>query len=63
MVEIRRGVVDSPGTLLRGDIIAEDQIQFQQLSVHPRNGGNGIVGGAVGLAEDKCLPIRVMPPA
>ena len=53
MMEVSRGVIDAPGALVGGDIIAEHQIQFKQLTAHAGDGGNGVMGDAVSLMKDK----------
>ena len=62
MVEFGVGVVQAQRVLLGGQVIAQHQIQFKLPVPHPGDGGDGVVGDAVGLGQDHRRLVGVAPP-
>ena len=62
MMQLCMGMIHSKRVLLRGDVIAQNQIQFIISSPFPGYGGNGIMRLSIGFGIDKGRFIRVSAP-
>ena len=56
------GVIDAQGVLLSGQVVAQHQVQLIVLAAAAGNGGDGVVGLAVGLGQDQGLLVGVAAP-
>ncbi len=56
------GVVHTKGTLLRRDVVAKGEVQFELAVPFAGDGRDRIVGLAVGLGKDECRFVRVTSP-
>ena len=57
------GMVDAQGMLLGGDIVPEHQVQLVVAAAAAGDGGDGAVGHAVGLGEDKGRLVGIAAPS
>ena len=62
MVLVRVGVEDSQGVLLGGDVAAQHQVQLVEVPPAAGNGGDGVVGLAVGECENGAAFVGIVPP-
>ena len=62
MMQLRMRMVDAERILLRGDVVAQDEIQLIVVAAAARNRRDRIVRLAVCLGEDKRIRIRVAAP-
>ena len=56
------GVVDAQRVLRGGDVVAEHEVELEPAVPHPGDGGDGVVGLAVGLGKDKAALVGVAAP-
>ena len=56
------GMVDAEGILLRGDVVAQHQIQLELSLPHTGNGRDGVMHLAIRLREHKGRLVRIAPP-
>ena len=62
VVELGVGVEDAQRMLGGGDVVAQHQVELVLAVPHPGDGGDGVVGLAVGLGKDKAALVRVAAP-
>ena len=62
VVQLLMGMVDAEGILLRGDVVAQHQIQLKLSLPHTGDGGDGVVHLAVRLRENEGRLVRIAPP-
>ena len=63
VVQLGMGVVHTQRMLRGGDVVTQHQVQLILAVPHPGNGGDGVVGFAIGLGKDKAAFIGVAAPS
>ena len=62
VVELRVGVVETQRVLRRGQVVAQHQVQLIVLPPPAGDGGDGVVGLAVGLSQNHGALVGIAPP-
>ena len=62
VVQLGMGVEHAQRVFRRGDVVAQHQIQLVFAIPHAGNGGNGVVGLAVGLCKEEAALVGVAAP-